>query len=89
MGDFGVVEALHDWSRLKQDSSGKLFFVPPYRKFGRTFQPIMATSGVILWNASKLECRFLFWQIPHAIRWASLNTTAFIPRVGQILKSPK
>jgi hypothetical protein len=30
--DFGVVEALYQWSRLKQDFSGKPFFVLLYRK---------------------------------------------------------
>jgi hypothetical protein len=33
MKDFGVVEALYQWSRLKQDFSGKPFFVLPFRKF--------------------------------------------------------
>ena len=31
--NFGVVEALRQWSRLKQDFSGKPFFVLPFRKF--------------------------------------------------------
>jgi hypothetical protein len=34
MKDFGVVEALHQWSRLTQDLSRKLFIVLPFRKFG-------------------------------------------------------
>ena len=33
MKDFGIVEALYQWSRLKQDLSGKPFFVLPFRKF--------------------------------------------------------
>ena len=37
MKDFGVVEALHQWSRLKQDLSGKPFFVLPFRKLWEGF----------------------------------------------------
>jgi hypothetical protein len=48
MGDFGILEALHQWSQLKQDLRGKLFFVQPYKKNGSMSQPIMATSEVIL-----------------------------------------
>jgi hypothetical protein len=33
MKDFGVVEELHQWSRLTQDLSGKPFFVLHFRKF--------------------------------------------------------
>jgi len=33
MEDFGILEALHQLSRLKLDSSGKPLFVLPYRKF--------------------------------------------------------
>ena len=33
MKDFGVVEELHQLSRLTQDLSGNPFFVLPFRKF--------------------------------------------------------
>ena len=51
MGDFGIVGVLHECSRLKQDLSGKPFFVLPYRKFGSTFQPYGNLWGysMVLW----------------------------------------
>ena len=57
--------------------------------FGSTLQHIMVTSEIIVWHLSQFECRCLFGQIPHALKGASLNTTEFVSRVGQILMSPK
>ena len=48
MKDFDVVKALRQWSLLKQDLSGKPFFVLPFRKF---WEPVSAHYNN-LWDYS-------------------------------------
>jgi len=45
--DFGVVGALYQWSRLKQELSGKPFFVLPYQEIlGARFSPLWQLLGL-------------------------------------------
>jgi hypothetical protein len=59
VGDFGIVEALHEWSRCKQDLSGKPFYVLPQRKF---WEHVSAHNGN-LWGYSMVFIPIRVWLL--------------------------